>query len=215
VRDSATSAYYARHAAERAARYEAADMRTLHALMLARCPAGGTALDVGCGSGRDVAMLCAQGREAIGVDASDAMLAEARRRHPEIGERLSMDALPALGSLGDRRFDLVCATAVLMHVGPDELFLALRRLRSLLAPAGTRLVSVPEPSAPAGQPPEDVDEHSRLFAWHEPADVRLRCERLGLVLAGEHRDADGCGRRRRWRVLVFRAAGEATGQAHA
>ena len=202
--DPATLAYYARRAAERAVRYEAADLRSLHALMLATCPQGGTALDVGCGSGRDVAMLCAQGRDAIGVDASEAMLAEARRLHPEIGERLSMDALPGLDSLGDRRFGLVCATAVLMHVEPDELFLALRRLRSLLAPAGTLLLSIPEPGAVEGRPPEDVDEQSRLFAWHEPADVRLRCERLGLVLVGEHRDGDGCHRRRRWRVLHFR-----------
>ena len=41
---------------------------------------GGRTADVGCGSGREVAFLVAAGYDAIGYDASDALLEHARTR---------------------------------------------------------------------------------------------------------------------------------------
>ncbi len=58
----------------------AAKRRTFEALAL---PRGGSVLDVGCGTGADVlalAHLLGEGGRAVGVDASEAMVAEARRR---------------------------------------------------------------------------------------------------------------------------------------
>src|SRR5215469_5730051 len=49
-------------------------------------------LDVGCGTGDDVAVMASRmppGGEAVGVDASEAMIAEARRRHAGLGPRVT------------------------------------------------------------------------------------------------------------------------------
>lgn len=199
--DPATLAYYAAHATERADRYEAADVRALHERWLAACPPGGTALDVGCGSGRDVAFLAAAGRDATGVDPSAAMLAEARRRHPAMAARLCADGLPDLAALADRRFDAVGATAVLVHVAPAELAPAMARLAALVAPGGALLLSIPEPSL---APDPDADPAVRRFFLHDPATVRALAERAGLHATADALDPDGAGRRRRWRVLAFR-----------
>ena len=43
---------------------------------------GGCTADIGCGSGREVAWLNASGFPAVGFDASDGLLAEARSRYP-------------------------------------------------------------------------------------------------------------------------------------
>src|SRR5436309_1151821 len=65
---------------------------------------GGRVLDVGCGTGRSLVPLLADGVEAVGCDLSAAMLRQARRR---LGSRVplhqaDMRMLPDLG-----RFDLV------------------------------------------------------------------------------------------------------------
>ena len=44
----------------------------------------GPSVDVGCGSGRDTAWLAGEGFDVFGVDAAPGLLAEARRRHPEV-----------------------------------------------------------------------------------------------------------------------------------
>src|SRR5271167_178858 len=44
----------------------------------------GTTADIGCGSGREVAWLNANGFAAVGFDASEGLLAEARSRYPQL-----------------------------------------------------------------------------------------------------------------------------------
>jgi ubiquinone/menaquinone biosynthesis C-methylase UbiE len=52
---------------------------------LARLVSGaGPVLDVGCGTGRVAAHLRRRGLTCLGLDLSDGMLVEARRRHPEL-----------------------------------------------------------------------------------------------------------------------------------
>src|SRR5262252_7052037 len=65
--------------------------------LLARCFAPGPTADIGCGAGRDTAWLAAQGFDAQGFDASEALLREARARHPGIA--FTQATLPALAGL--------------------------------------------------------------------------------------------------------------------
>ncbi|MEU6083088.1 class I SAM-dependent methyltransferase [Streptomyces sp. NPDC047108] len=50
--------------------------------VLRRHGAGARVLDAGCGTGRDIAYLHAQGRDTVAIDVSETMLAYARTHHP-------------------------------------------------------------------------------------------------------------------------------------
>jgi len=73
---------------------------------------GARVLDVGTGPGQVAASLAQQGANPVGIDFSDAMLEEARRRQPGIDFRLaSAEALP----FADGEFDAVVGNFVLHH----------------------------------------------------------------------------------------------------
>src|ERR1700722_3768947 len=65
--------------------------------------AGGATADIGCGSGREVAWLNANGFPAVGFDASDGLLAEARRRYPQF--TFAHAELPELRGIAAGSFD--------------------------------------------------------------------------------------------------------------
>nr|WP_229875631.1 class I SAM-dependent methyltransferase [Streptomyces albaduncus] len=118
---------------------DAADLEVLR-----RCE--GTVLDVGCGPGRLVAALGAQGRRALGIDVSEAAVEHTVRRGGQALLRSVFDPLPGTGGWG---------TALLLDgnigIGGDPGAL-LERLARLLAPGGLTIVeTVPYP---------DVDERA-------------------------------------------------------
>ena len=57
---------------------------------------GGTSADIGCGSGREVGWLNANGFSTTGFDASEGLLKEANRRYP--GLKFKHAELPELRS---------------------------------------------------------------------------------------------------------------------
>jgi len=102
----------------------------------------GPVLDAACGTGRHTAYLVGAGREVMGVDASEPMLARARRRLPEadlrVGEltRLPLEAESVAGA--------VCALA-LSHLA--DIAPAIAELGRVLALRGRLIVSDPHPLA--------------------------------------------------------------------
>ena len=74
----------------------------MYALLLEHFKQGPTA-DIGCGSGRDVAWLAANGFDAVGYDASEGLLSEARASYPLL--RFDIATLPQLKELGDATFE--------------------------------------------------------------------------------------------------------------
>ncbi|MFJ3927908.1 class I SAM-dependent methyltransferase [Streptomyces sp. NPDC090022] len=75
-------------------------------------PSGGRVLDLGCGSGGNVAHLATLGMEAVGIDLSPAQLAKARERWPDIEARRSVRHVPAA-----RRGGLLRLSGVLHPTG--------------------------------------------------------------------------------------------------
>ncbi|MDD3516801.1 MAG: class I SAM-dependent methyltransferase [Chromatiales bacterium] len=78
----------------------------------------GTALDLGCGSGRSTRFLKALSLDAVGVDVSEAMVAEARRLDPEGAYRVyrADERLP----FADAAFDVLLSTWVVLELASRE-----------------------------------------------------------------------------------------------
>jgi SAM-dependent methyltransferase len=104
--------------------------------------AGTRVLDVGCGPGVVCGLAAARGAAPTGVDVSPGMLAEARRRLPEVAfVEADVVALPfASGS-----FDACVGGFVLNHLPAPEA--ALADLARVLAPGGALALSLWEPPA--------------------------------------------------------------------
>lgn len=92
---------------------------------------GNRVLDVGTGPGLVAAAAAKRGAEVVGIDFSEAMLAEARRLHPELEfQKADAESLP----FNDGTFDAVVANFVLHHLGrPDEV---LKEAFRVLKPGG-------------------------------------------------------------------------------
>ena len=82
--------------------------------------AGSRGLDAGCGSGaRDVYFYWQRGYDIHGVDAVEENIAEARRLHPEIADRVSVADLRKPLAFPDAHFDFVTCDAVIQHIDPE------------------------------------------------------------------------------------------------
>jgi SAM-dependent methyltransferase len=112
----------------------------LHSILretIGPAPAPGTrALDAGCGTGFQSALLTELGWQTHGVDVSAGLLAIARRRQPEAALALgTVEALP----YPDARFDaIVCCGSTLSFV--DDPARALVELGRVLRPGGRLLL---------------------------------------------------------------------------
>jgi len=135
----------------------------LHAIVRRFFMAGPTA-DVGCGSGRDVAWLCANGYPAVGCDASERLLAEARARYPQ--HVFHAATLPDLQGLENASFANVLCETVIMHLPSSEIVPAVRRLIALLKPGGILYLSWRTTEG------DDLrDGQGRLYAAFDPRPV--------------------------------------------
>ena len=143
----------------------------LHELVRRFFNPGGRTADIGCGSGREVAWLAANGFAPEGYDASEAMIEEARRRYPALTFKTAL--LPQLAGLQSHCFDNVLCETVIMHLPREDLASAAKGLASLLKPAGILYLSwrVTDGS-------DQRDAHGRLYTAF---DARQVCDALGNV----------------------------------
>lgn len=136
--------------------------------------------DVGCGPGHVTAFLAGLGLRAAGVDLSDGMVAQARKRHPDLEFSTgSMTALPA----PDASWDGLVSFYSLIHMIDDaDLRAALAEYRRVLADGGLLLLAVH-----AGQEVRhsaewfgaEVDVSFRFF---DPAWLSTELERAGFAV---------------------------------
>jgi SAM-dependent methyltransferase len=139
---------------------------------------GGTSCDIGCGSGREVGWLNANGFPADGFDASEGLLAEARYRYPDL--KFARAELPALKGIAPKSFDNVLCETVIMHLE-----------RSLIAPAVVRMFDILKPdgilylSWRVTEGADLRDAQGRLYAAFDAALVRAELKKATLLLDEE------------------------------
>ena len=158
--------------------------------------AGPTA-DVGCGSGRDAAWLRAHGYPVTGFDASEALLAEARRRHPEVAFRHA--SLPGLDGVDSASFANVLCETVIMHLEAAQIGPATARLLDVLVPGGVLYLSWR-----IGEGADRRDEFGRLYASFDPERVRRA---LGAARLLFDEEAGSVSSGKRIHRIVARKAG--------
>jgi len=126
---------------------------------------GGTTADIGCGSGREVAWLNASGFPASGFDASEGLLAEARRRYPDF--KFVHAELPALAGVAANAYDNVLCETVIMHLDRALIAPSVRRMFEIVKPCGVFYLSWRVTDA------ADLrDGHGRLYAAFDASIVR-------------------------------------------
>ena len=102
-----------------------------------RPPTGARLLEIGCGTGHNLAMLAQFGSvDALEVDATARALAEKR-----LGKPIFSAPLPDLAGVPGGQYDLVAALDVVEHIKDDRA--ALQAIARLLKPGGKLVATVP------------------------------------------------------------------------
>lgn len=159
----------------------------------ARClNPGARVLDVGCGPGQDLVWLTEQGFDAVGVDLSLGMLAEARKRGIEVPLiRADMRDLPfRSGSFGG-----IWASASLLHIPKAEAEGVLRELARTVRP-GHVYLSVKRGWGETWVERQDV--RRRFFAYYAPVEIRRLVEHAGFEVLSCWESEDLAGREHSW-----------------
>ncbi len=137
----------------------------LHEIVKRFFIANGATADIGCGSGREVAWLNANGFPAKGFDASEGLLAEARARYPQF-EFIHAE-LPDLQGVAANAYDNVLCETVIMHLDRARIASSVRRMLEIVKPYGILYLSW---RVTEGE--DQRDKHARLYAAFEPSFVR-------------------------------------------
>ena len=139
---------------------------------------GGSTADIGCGSGREVAWLNANGYPATGYDASDGLLAEARSRYPQL--KFAHAELPELKGVESGAFDNVLCETVIMHLDRAQIAPSVRRMLDIVKSGGVFYLSwrVTEEA-------DQRDQHGRLYAAFDAALVRSELSAAATLLDEE------------------------------
>ncbi len=223
--DALTSSVYESHAAEKAALY---GVRPSAAVELIQRFLPGAAvgpekpktriLDIGAGSGRDIAALIEGGYDSYGIEPAAAMRAQAAARFSLGPERLAEGCLPELDLakapfLKEGGFAAILLSAVVQHIQENELFDSLFSLHRLVAEGGTIIIVHPCSYAGLSPGPDGLprDPDGRLFCLRPGSAYDFHLSRLGYRLIDSAKHSDGFSRPGiSWESLVFRK--EAGGQ---
>lgn len=190
--DRQTIQYYAQNADEIAARYESI-VNGMATYFMRAFSHGNRILDIGCGSGRDMAYLHRLGKAVYGIDAAAELVERAQILHPELRGRINCLAVPSDLIPFGGNFDGVLCSAVLMHIPPEQLPDVISFIKKCLAQSGRVFYSVPSKR-------EDVtsdsqrDAAGRLFIADSHTQLQHLFEESGFTLLKKWKNMDTLGR---------------------
>ena len=189
--DTATVNYYSENAQTVAERYESI-VSSLSESFADSFKPKSRLLDIGCGSGRDLALLASLGHDCFGVDATPEFVDLSQSLHPELSGKVLKAALPNFESPFGVDFDGILCSAVLMHIPESELVPAAVSIKRCLKKNGRLLYSVP--SKRLDVVTENRDANGRLFVPDQSNRLQIIFEQLGFSLISKWDNADSLGR---------------------
>jgi len=189
--DEETVNYYSKNAQTVAERYESVVSSLSTSFGEAFKPQS-RLLDIGCGSGRDLALLTSLGYVGFGVDATPEFVTLSQSLHPELKGKVLHAALPNFEPPFGGGFDGILCSAVLMHIAESELVPAALTIKRCLKNHGRLLYSVP--SKRLDVVTENRDANGRLFVPDQSDRLQKIFEQLGFSLISKWDNADSLGR---------------------
>lgn len=189
--DQLTINFYRDNAKQVAERYESV-VNDLSRHFTEAFNTGQKILDIGCGSGRDLAVLHKLGYETYGVDPTPQFVQLSQDIHPELSGRIIQGGLPNLSAPFDGEFDGVLCSAVLMHIEVEQLPAAAKAIKACLKVGGRLLFSVPRKRLDVVS--ENRDQNGRLFIPNQADRLKLIFEFLGFKTIEAWNNADSMGR---------------------
>lgn len=140
---SQTQQFYENNSHDLIKRYDSADMSELHQLLVKHIPLNSKVIDIGFGSGRDLAYLQSSGHDIYGVEPVESFVVQVQHRFPEIREHFRVGSFLSSDIPADwlNSFDAVISIAVWMHLNADERPKAIETIKSLAKPNGMIILS--------------------------------------------------------------------------
>ncbi len=191
-----TLGFYTKHSARFARRYESLDPEVIHAPWKDLLPPACRALDAGAGTGRDAAWLASLGYRVVAMEPVGAFREFGQGHHASSDIHWIDDRLPACAAVRrlGRRFGLILAGGVWMHLHAAEQPVAMKYLGGLLGRGGRLVVTLRHGPA----------TDARRMRPVAGKDVGRQAKAAGLVSVRDASSVDGFERGHiSWQALVF------------
>lgn len=180
-------------------RYDNADMKQLYSIIDEVIQQNSKVLDIGFGSGRDLAYLLSKGHDIWGIDASKYFVENAKKRFEQHAINFFKTQLPSLETPKhlNNSFDAILCIAVWMHLEYLDYNEAVENICKLCKPTATVLMSYSD---------GDRDEVDDRFFEHVDKELLISLfEKKGFYIIKEQSNDDSFQRQKlTWYTLVFK-----------
>ena len=164
-------------------------------------------LDIGCGTGRDLAEFKKEGFNVTGAEVSEEMFAQAVIKYPSISENLVQTGFPELPGITGT-FDVILCSGVIQHIQTQILNESFRTVTSRLVDKGIFILSFPL-EYPDIDKDSMRDKDGRLFIIRPEEEYRFLIERQGCIQLERIVHEDSLNREKiSWAVHVYRKVKE-------
>ena len=194
-----TILYYDNTADKLISSYETADMSELHSFLVSNLSSKSKVLDIGFGSGRDLAFLKKYGFDIWGIDPSQKFVDYTKERFPDIPDHFFKASLPDLDIPKEllHSFNSVILIAVWMHLPKKMYEDSIKSICSLLQPKGTVILSYSITPR--------IGEIERYFENVDSDMLQVLFEKYGCKKVATTTNKDGLGEREiTWVTEVYK-----------
>lgn len=167
-----TIQYYNTHADEYFKKTSSVDMTETYSRFLKYVPVGGRIMDLGCGSGRDVAWFRDHGYDAYGLDASEEMV---RLAQEKLG--IPVEAGNIETWVTNQPYDGIWCCAALLHLNDEKVVEFFSHLNINLKESGVVFLTV-KCDVNAGD--DECGRYMRGFSENDIKKLTSYCEGLNV-----------------------------------